>query len=357
LKILIDISHPAHVHLFRNLITKLKSNGHYVFVTAKSIPIVEQLLNAYNISFLNLGKKSDNIFRKGIDQIFYNKKIYKIVKRNNIELSIGTSISIAQVSRITKMKSLILDDDDDEVEPLFVKFGHRFSNTILSPDCINRKTNKNIPYKGYHELAYLHPSVFKPDPEVLQEVGLKKNEKFFILRFVAFKGHHDLNAKGFDLNQKKQLINLLLKYGKIFITSEREIESSLNKYRLSVSPEKIHSLLFYANAFFGDSQTMTSEAAILGTPALKYNTFAGKLSVPNELEEKYRLCYSYQPDQFDNFINKAKELLEIPTLKQEWEHRCQKMLQDKIDISAFLLWFVENYPISFQILKNNPNYT
>ena len=60
---------------------------------------------------------------------------------------------------------------------------------------------------------------------------------------------------------------------------------------MPIPPESIHSLLYYAKMFIGDSQTMTTEAAILGTPALKCNTFAGKLSVPNELEEKYNLCY------------------------------------------------------------------
>jgi len=55
----------------------------------------------------------------------------------------------------------------------------------------------------------------------------------------------------------------------------------------------MHSLLYYATMFIGDSQTMTSEAAMLGTPSLKLNSFAGKLSVPNELEQKYQLCYSF----------------------------------------------------------------
>ena len=32
------------------------------------------------------------------------------------------------------------------------------------------------------------------------------------------------------------------------------------------------------------------------------------------------------------------------------------MLADKIDVTAFLVWFVENYPQSFQIMKENPDY-
>jgi predicted glycosyltransferase len=108
--------------------------------------------------------------------------------------------------------------------------------------------------------------------------------------------------------------------------------------------------------FLGDSQTMTSEAAILGTPALKCNTFAGKLSVPNELEEKYGLCYSYQPNAFDQFMNKAKELSETPNLKEAWAEKRQKFLNDKIDVTAFMVWFIENYPKSAKIMKENPDY-
>jgi len=38
MKILIDIGHPAHVHLFRNLIKNLEHKGHFVLVTVKDIP-------------------------------------------------------------------------------------------------------------------------------------------------------------------------------------------------------------------------------------------------------------------------------------------------------------------------------
>lgn len=83
---------------------------------------------------------------------------------------------------------------------------------------------------------------------------------------------------------------------------------------------------------------------------------AGKLSVPNELEDKYGLCYSYQPTAFDQFMNKAKELLETPNLKEAWAERRQKFLNDKIDVTAFMVWFIENYPKSAKIMKENPDY-
>ncbi len=46
-------------------------------------------------------------------------------------------------------------------------------------------------YPGYHELAYLHPRRFTPDRGVLAEAGISEGERYFVLRFNAFKAHHD----------------------------------------------------------------------------------------------------------------------------------------------------------------------
>ena len=211
-------------------------------------------------------------------------------------------------------------------------------------------------YAGTHELAYLHPNWFTPTESVLAKAGLNKGERFFIMRFVAFKGHHDIGQSGLSLEQKRKLIDLLKPYGRVIITSERQIEPEFEEYRLPVPPEEIHSLMSYASMFLGDSQTMTSEAAILGVPALKCNTFAGRLSVPNELENKYGLCYSYQPTDFDRFYEHVKTLLETKNLKEVWQEKRRKFLSDKIDVTAFFTWFIENYPKSKEIMKENPDY-
>lgn len=356
MKILIDIGHPGHVHLFKETYRILKDKGFKVSVITKDIPVAKSLLEYYNIHYINIGSKKDSVFSKILIQFLFNLKTLFHIIKNKIDIGIGSSFTIAQISILTRMKSLNFDDDDDEVEPFFVKYAHPFSNIVLSPSSITRKTTKNIPYKGTHELAYLHPKRFTPDINVIKRIGLKENEPYFVLRFVALKGHHDEGHKGINLDQKRELINYLKDFGKIFITSEKPIEDEFEEYRLPVPPEEIHSLLYYAKMFLGDSQTMTSEAAILGTPALKCNTFAGKLSVPNELEEKYALCYSYQPVDFDKFLAKAKELLEDPNLEDIWQKRKDKFLSEKIDVTAFMVWFIENYPNSAIIMKENPDY-
>lgn len=356
MNILIDIAHPAHVHLTKNVYSLLTDKRYQIIVTTKGIPSVISLLELYRIPYIDIGKKNDNLLGKTFGQLKNNFQLMRIYKKYKINLAFGSTLTIAQLTKLGKVPSIILDDDDDEVEPLFVKYAHPATGTVLSPDCVVRKSPKAIKYAGYHELAYLHPNRFQPDPDVLKIAGLLPDEPYFILRFNAFKAHHDVGAQGLSIENKHKLIALLEKKGKVFITTERNIEEEFKKYQLQISPDKIHSFIYFATMLIGDSQTMTSEAAVLGTPGIKLNSFAGRLSVPKELENKYKLCYSFSPPDFDMMMNKIEELLNTPNLKEEWQQRRRRMLQDKIDVTAFFVWFIENYPESAKIMKENPDY-
>jgi len=356
MNILIDIAHPAHVHLVRNTYSELVKRGHKVYVTVKDIPSAVLLLEKYGIPYIHLGGKKDSLIGKALLQLSYNLKVWWLIYRKKINIGFGTSITIPQISRFSKMHSIVLDDDDDSAEPLFVKYGHSYADVVLSPASVKRASLKGIAYKGYHELAYLHPKRFVPDPAVLTEIGLVPDEVYFVLRFNAFKAHHDVDVQGLSIENKRRLISQLEKKGKVFITTERNIDDEFKKYQLLLSPEKIHSLICYATMLIGDSQTMTSEAAVLGTPALKCNSFAGKLSVPNELENKYKLCYSYLPESAEDFFAKINELLNDTNTKSVFRERKEKMLKDKIDVTAFYVWFIENYPESARIMKEDPEY-
>ncbi len=356
MNLLIDITHPAHVHLTKNVHSLLTDKRHQIIVTTKDIPSVISLLELYHIPYINIGKKNDSLLGKTFGQLKNNFQLMRIYKKHKINLAFGSTLTIAQLTKLGKVPSIILDDDDDEAEPLFVKYAHPATGTVLSPDCVVRKSPKAIKYAGYHELAYLHPNRFQPDPNVLKVAGLLPDEPYFILRFNAFKAHHDVGIQGLSTENKRRLIAMLEKKGKVFITTERNIEEEFKKYQLQISPDKIHSFIYFATMLIGDSQTMTSEAAVLGTPAIRCNSFVGRLSTLEEEEHKYHLVFGFLPEQSEAMFEKIEELLSIPNLKEEWQHRRQRMLQDKIDVTAFFVWFIENYPDSAKIMKENPDY-
>ncbi len=358
MNILIDICHPAHVHLFRNFIAIMKSKGHYVYVTVRDIPPAKELLKLYNIRYINYGSKSDSLIGKTLRQIKYDWDIRNIVKELDIDIGIGTSITISHVSKISKMVSFVLDDDDSEVEPLFAKFAHPFADYLVSPDVLSHERDKSnhVLYPGYHELSYLHPKRFTPDDSIFDKIGVERGEKYFILRFNAFKAHHDIGAKGLSSAQINQLISLLSQFGKVIITTEGALNPEYSKYKFQLSPIEIFSALAYATLFIGDSQTMTNEAAVLGTPALRLNSFVGKISYLKEQEDKYKLAFGYLPNDFNNLIQKVRELLRNNDIKYEWKIKRDKMLKDKIDVTDFLVNIIDNYPQSIRDIKNDTDY-
>ena len=327
-------------------------------VTVKEIASARQLLDLYDIPCITLGFKSDSLLKKAFNQLIYDLRMLRLVRSNKTEIGIGSSLTIAHVSRVSRMTSVMLDDDDDAVEPLMTTFGHPFTDLVVSPDSLRGKRRKKgaIFYPGYHELAYLHPRRFTPDPSVPVEAGLSEGEPYFVLRFNAFKAHHDRGARGLSDEQKLQLVKLLKGYGRVIITTEKDIPPEFAGYRLSVSPEKIHSLLWYSTMYIGDSQTMASEAAVLGVPSLRCNSFAGLLSSLEEEEKRYGLTYAFTPDDFERLLEKVKELLAMPDLRAEWQNRRKVMLSDKIDVTAFLVWLVEGYPESARVIRNDNRY-
>lgn len=353
MNILVDIGHPAHVHLLKHFIRIMKEKGNKVIVTVRDIPAAKKLMDIYGIEYIEFGKKTYSIIGKVFKQLKYDKLILDLVKKYDIEIGIGTSLTVAQVSRISKMKSFILDDDDSAVQPLFTKFVHPCSDYLISPNVLDFERTKinHITYAGYHELAYLHPNRFVPDENVLAESGIKKGENFFVVRFNAFKAHHDLGVKGILKENKHKLINILKERGKVFITTEKDIDPEFEEFGLKISPDKIHSLLFYAKMFVGDSQTMTSEAAVLGTPSFRCNSFAGRISYLNEEEYKYGLTFGFKPFEFDLMLRIIKQYLEIPNLKEVWGKKRAKMLSEKIDVTAFFVDLIGNFPNSVNNCK------
>ena len=351
MNILIDIAHPAHFHNIKNLYFKLVEN-HNIIVACQSIPIVKKLLNSYQIPYIEIGEKGKNIQEKIFKQFSFNRKIKNIAKERDIDLAIGSSLSVF-ASRGTKAKSILLDEDDQNVQPFTAKFIAPYADHILSPDALNYENLKNaIYYPGNHELAYLHPNVFTPDPNMLVKYGLNKNDKYFILRFNAFKAHHDIHQYGLNKEQKHILIDTLLKYGKVFITTEAELEPEFEEFKMPISPEEMHSFLYYSQMLISDSQTMSVEAAVLGVPSFRCNTFANRLSVLEELELRYGLTFGYHPSQFYWMLYRINEFLETTDFKDEWQKRRMRLLQDKIDVTSFWVWFVENYPESVKEVKS-----
>jgi predicted glycosyltransferase len=351
MKILIDIGHPAHVHYFKNFTKIMSDQGHRILVTSRNKEIEHHLLKQYKIAFKSRGKGKNTLIGKAIYYFIAISVIYRHAKIFCPDLFISFGSPYAAITSKLFSKPHIVFNDTEHAK-LSHLLTDSFSNIILTPSCYKRNLgDKQIQFNGYMELCYLHYNYFIPDPKIYCALDLKKKEKYIIMRFVSWNANHDIGHSGLNFEMKKKIVQTLSKYVRLFISSEGAFSDDFNQYKINIPPEKMHDALAYATLFIGEGATMASECAVLGTAAIYVNSLtAGTL----EEQEHYGLINGFRNSR--GVLDRALELLKMPNLKKECKIRRQKMLINKIDVTAFMVWFVENYPRSIIIMRNDPDY-
>lgn len=245
---------------------------------------------------------------------------------------------------------------DTETAGFYDKFFGKFVSVLFTAKSFKRQLRADqLRYNGNIELFYLHPNRFKPIEDVTELLHIEPKDKYVIMRFVSWQAYHDKGLSGFSNENKLKAATEFSKYAKVFITSETQLPAELEPYRIKIPPEKMHDVLANAQFFFGESSTMASESAVLGTPAIYLNeNWFGS----TDEEKEYGLLYSYRENQEDQLaaVTKGIELLKDDNLKSKMQIKRIEFLKDKIDVTGFMLWFIENYPESFEIMKKTLDY-
>jgi len=356
MKYLFFMGHPAHFHLFKNTILGLQRDGHDIKIVIKTKDVLEDLLVNQGFPYINIHSKErkDSKLAIGYTLLKRDIRLLVICLQERPDLMLGSATEISHVGALLKIPSVVFSEDDAAIIPQFSSLTYPFVSYILSPIvCDNGKWEyKSIKYRGYHELSYLHPANFTPCREVVEKYFSTK-EPFVILRFAKLKAYHDSGIKGLDDRIAARLIELLNKRGRVFITSERKLPAQFEQYRIAINPLDIHHVLKFAYLYIGDSQTMATEAAVLGTPFIRFNDFVGRIGTLRELEDHYKLGFGISPKEPAKLFEKVEELLKMENLDDIFEERKRTMLNEKIDVSQFFLWFIQNYPESVDMIREN----
>jgi predicted glycosyltransferase len=336
MNILISIEHPAHVHLFKNFIWALEKK-HNIVIVAFDKDITIDLLDKYGFKYINLKSYGKTLIAKGLKMPLMSLKIGWIALKYKIDILMGVSIFAAQAGFLTRKKSYIFTDTEHAREQ--IALFKPFATKIYTPDCfLDDLGKKQVRYPGYHELAYLHPKRFKPNPDVLKELGINIGEKFFVVRFVSWNASHDIGLKSLSFENQKKLVDLLSQHGRIIISSEKPLQSYFEPYRMSVCPTKMHDLLYYATMYIGEGGTMASEAAVLGTYSILVNPL--KAGTFEELKTKYRLLV--QEVDTEKVIVKIKDFLNRKEILSNFISQHEIFLKDKIDVTGYFLKEIYN---------------
>ena len=353
MRILIDINHPAHVHYFKNLIINLKENDHDVTIVARDREFVKELLESLNFPFINRGKGKKSILGKLIYMIKADFQYLRIALKIRPDLFLSFSTPyVHQIAYLLGKPSIALNDTE-HTDRAHSKLTYPFCSSIITPSNYqNMLGSKQIRINSVIENLYLHRNYFEPDYKAIEELGIKLDEEFVLLRFVSWNAHHDVGQSGLDIQAKRNLINILKKKYRIFISSEEDLNEEFKQFQINISPEKMHHVLSYASMFIGESGTMASESAVLGTPAVYINSLP--LMCYLKLEKEEGLLEHFTSS--NGVVEYVTILMQNPNLKSEAKAKCESMKKKFIDPTQFLTWFIEEYPKSAQIIKEEPEY-
>jgi predicted glycosyltransferase len=353
MKILFYFGHPSQYLFLSHGIRLLRESGHTCEIIIKSKDILEKLLIENGENYINILPEGRRPGKIGImlGLIRRDYRLLRLVRNRHYDLFVGTDPSLAHVGYLKRIPILTVLEDDINVIPQLARITYPFTTYIVTPsECkTGRFEKKTIHYEGYMKLAYLHPNRFKKTEAVLKK-------PYYLIRRSKLDAYHDKNIAGLSFPLIAKIIDLLKESGSVYISSEGTIENSLKSYELQVKPSEIQQVLANASLLISDSQSMSAEAAMLGVPSIRFSDFAGKISVLEALEHKYGLTYGIPTDSPDKLFNKIKEFLSYRDLANEFVKRRQCMLADKIDVTAFMVWFIENYPASAGIMRENPGY-
>jgi len=182
---------------------------------------------------------------------------------------------------------------------------------------------------------------------------LKAEDKYVLIRYIAYDAIHDRRTQAVSKKTKKEIVVELSKKFKVLISEESEfIDDFYKPYLIKIPPEKIHDAIANAIFFISEGATMAAEAGILGTSYVYINPlYAGNVNcqiknysqIACQTSEKNKIM-----DIVRNIIDK-KLLTDKLSVRNEIEN-------DTINPTDFLVWFVENYPKSKKIVKEDSNY-
>jgi predicted glycosyltransferase len=332
MRAIVDISHPSQVHFFKNLILRFRKNGGKVLVTARGKDVTLDLLKNLNIKYICLSHQTGGMFSMLRELILRYILMWIIVRRFKPDILIAeTGVTVGLIGTLMRIPRIV--EEDTEHAKLQRMLGLPFVSIIMTGlGYLGNHGKRERKFKGVWVQSYLNPEYFTPAASILTDAGIEIDKPFIVMRMVSWSAAHDTGLHGYSEAQYLNIVEKLSKYGRVIISSEGLLPLSMAKYKNPVAPEKVHHLLAFAKLYIGEGATMAAEAAVLGTPAIFTNPLP--LGYLQAMEREYQLVYNC--DDFDAGFDIAEKLLKTDNLKQLWQQRRKKLLDESEDINEFM---------------------
>ncbi len=331
MRVLFDITHPAHVHIFRHVMGMLREEGHDVLVTARAKDVALDLLEQYDIPHRTLSTRRTGLLPMGRELLTRNLRLWRLVRREQPDVMLAeTGVSIGPVGKLTGVPTVVFDQPD--LATLQQSVGMPFATYI----CTDRRYRRNfgsrhVRFNGVLAQLYLDPQRWTPDPSPLRRAGVDPDSPYVVIRLVSWSATHDAGRVGLSTDELLQAIRRLERHGRVVISSEDPLPEPLRAYENPVPPRHFLDLLGLATLCVAEGGTVCVEAGLQGTPAICCNSYDfGYLQF---LESHGLIRFT---EHLDHALREAGDMLGREHLKAEWRRRADQYFQATDDVLGFV---------------------
>lgn len=284
MRVVIDITHPAMVNFFKNaIITLEREENAEVSITAlprgKVLSILER--ECPRVPVAVLGRHRRSLPGKGLDLVRRCAQLLLHLRRQEPDvLSSFDDLGLGYVSRLLR-KPLVTFEDDIENYFGFRRY-RRFPTRVVVPSHLPVQGPNIHKYRGYKELAYLHPKYFTPRRESIERYGLDDGDFVFIREVSS----GTVDYRHLVMGQLSRICPYLKALGFQILLSLEE-KSLRQRFEqdctiLEEPVDDIFSLMHYAALTVSSGDTMARESCLLGTPAVY--TGGREMAINSELQ-------------------------------------------------------------------------
>ena len=329
IEISFDLGHPAHYLTFRNVLKNSENLGFKPFIFIQEKDVLQKLLTDDGFKFLirrNKGTTASRISLLPRDIIH----LRNLFKNRNYIANFGKCSPVGTwVAKSLKKRSIQLDDTEPASGQIFL---FKLAATeIWTPHCYYKDLgSKHKKFRGLIQMAYLHPSVFKPDRSIPRNYGLLDRGKPILIRIIKYQAAHDWKYRKKVDNFDKLIKKLDKNYEVVLSIEGKNYPKKWAKYVKNYTPSEYHHILANSKLYIGSGASSAAEAAVLGVPSIytNYETRGFILW----LEKKYGIINSIRTDLLN--LEKVKEILEKK--ESEWKNIQNKILNYCINVPDFI---------------------
>jgi predicted glycosyltransferase len=297
-KIWIDIDNSPHVPFFLPIIEELKKQDIELLLTARNMYQVCELLELFQLPCRVIGGHyGKNKVLKVLGTLLRAVELGPTAGRSrpNLAISHGSRAQML-VCKLLGIPTIILHDYEHSTKTGFLEPDWVLMPEVIPDGAMCKRKDRALRYPGLKEDVYVPQ--FQPDPSILNQLGISRDELVVTLRPPATEAHYHnpeseilfaetLRLLGSKPNVRAVTLPRNGRQGQQLREEWRELIAT-GRMVVPSSPVNGLNLVWFSDLVVSGGGTMNREAAALGVPV--YSIFRGKIgAVDRYLEQHGRM--------------------------------------------------------------------